>query len=73
MVSTDLFFLFFTILYHLLDRKMVSDRFWMIYGIDENPRPTGKRVKYTPGAWGLKRDNNQQPSPKYLHYLIQNR
>ena len=30
-------FCFFTILYHLLDCKMVSDRFWMIYGIAENP------------------------------------
>ena len=26
----------------------------MIYGIAENPRPTGKCVKYTPVAWGLK-------------------
>ena len=25
----------------------------MIYGITENPRPTGKGVKYTPAAWGL--------------------
>ena len=54
MVSTDLLSCFFTILYHLLDCKMVSDRFWMIYGIAENPRPTGKCVKYTPTAWGLR-------------------
>ena len=25
----------------------------MIYGITENPRPTGKCVKNAPGAWGL--------------------
>ena len=54
MMSTDLLScLFFTILYHLLDCKMVSDRFWMIYGVAENPRPTGKCVKYTPAALGL--------------------
>ena len=45
---------FFTILYHLLDCKMVSDRFWMIYDIAENPRPTDKCVKYTPAALGLR-------------------
>ena len=44
---------FFTILYHLLDCKMVSKRFRIIYGIAENPRPTGKCVKYTLAAWGL--------------------
>ena len=32
---------------------MVSDWFWMIYGIAENPRPTGKCVKYTLAAWEL--------------------
>ena len=40
---------FILFLYHslsLLDYKMVSDRFWMIYGIAESPRPTGK--------WGLR-------------------
>ena len=26
----------------------------MIYGISENPWPTGKCVKYTHAAWGLK-------------------
>ena len=26
----------------------------MIYGIAENPQPTGKCVKYIPAAWGLK-------------------
>ena len=25
----------------------------MIYGIAENPWPTGKYVKYTPATWGL--------------------
>ena len=46
MVIKDLFILFFfTILYHLLDCKTVYDWFWMIYGIAENPRPTGKCVK----------------------------
>ena len=37
---------------------MVSDRFWMIYDIGENPQPTGKCVKYTPAAWGLKEIEN---------------
>ena len=27
----------------------------MIYGIAENPRPTGKCVKYIPAAWGSRR------------------
>ena len=45
MVIDDLLSWFFTILYYLHDCKMVYDRFWMIYGIAENPRPTGKCVK----------------------------
>ena len=33
---------------------MVSDRFWMIDSIAENPRPTGQCVKWAQGAsWGL--------------------
>ena len=32
---------------------MVCDQFWMIYGITEHPRPTGKCVKYVPAALGL--------------------
>ena len=44
---------FFTILYHLPDCKMVSDRLWMFYGIAEKPRPTGNCVKCAPATWGL--------------------
>ena len=36
---------FFTILYHLLDCKIVSDQFWVIYGIAENPQPTGSEIR----------------------------
>ena len=32
---------------------MVSDRFWMIYGIIEKHQRTGKWMKYAPAAWGL--------------------
>ena len=43
--STDLLSYFFIIVYDLIAHKIVYDRFWVIYGIAENPRPTGKCVK----------------------------
>ena len=35
------FFFFLAILHHLLDWKMVSDQFWMIYSIAESPHSGG--------------------------------
>ena len=54
MGSTGFFFFFFFLPFLSFDCKMVSDRFWMIYSITENPRPTGKCVKYTPRRLGVK-------------------
>ena len=37
---------------------MVSDQFWMIYGIAEYPQPTDKSAKYTPRHLGAKSDTD---------------
>ena len=47
---------------------MVSDRFWMIDSIAENPRPTGKCVKYTLTTRGLR--TFLSPPPLLANNLI---
>ena len=44
---------FFTIVYCILDCKLVFDRFCLIYGIAENPRLGGQSVILGPAVEGL--------------------
>ena len=45
---------------------MISDRFWMIHGIAENPQPTGKCVKYISATGGV----NAFPSRVLVQHVI---